>query len=75
MLGQFAIQQVTIKTIRSHILYKAPTVNALSQAGPMIWALEPTSLPSVTERIDGRGIVQDMAANGVAWAFDLLECE
>ena len=29
----------------------------------------------MTERIDGRGIVQDLAANGVAWAFDLLECE
>ena len=44
--GQFAIQQGKgpIKTIRSHIPYKAPTVNALSQAGPMIWALEPTSL-------------------------------
>ena len=44
--GQFAIQQVKgpIKTIRSHLPYKAPTLNALSQAGPMMWSLEPTSL-------------------------------
>ena len=40
--GQFAFQQVKglIKTLRSHVLYNATTVNALSHAGPVMCALD-----------------------------------